>query len=181
MPAQENLLRYQIQTDATRALRLHRIPISKTYGDISAELGRGFGKMMLQLIISKPEMRHEYATVGFTVIVEFASLVDAIEAFRLVDSGGLGGYEDTGPVYVPELSTRPVPAKEYCGCMNCEDSRAAVVLEKAASIEKMKSDYDRASSHRSGLGTGSSSLGRGNPLRGNGSRHSAAGSYDQKN
>jgi len=174
-------MQYQIQMDATRAIRLHRIAITKSYSAISTELGLGFGKMMLQVIISKPEMRHQYAAVGYTVIVEFASLVDAIEAFRLVSSGELGGYEDSGPVFVPEVSTRPVPAKEYCGCMNCDDSRDADALQRAAYVEKMKSDYDSASSRRSGPGSVSSGLARGNSSRGDGSRHSAAGSYNVKN
>lgn len=135
--------------EATRAIKIHHIPISKTHKVVSDDLGHRLQRIIVMLILSKPQMRHEYEAVGQTCVIEFSSLLDAIEVFHWFMNDKISGYEGSKPQFVPEKTSRPIPGKPYCGCLNCVDARSRETRRKQKRDEELMAQYNRASTRAS--------------------------------
>lgn len=146
LPPQINLMKCHMGLEATRAIRICHIPIQKTLKQVRNELGEALQRMIVSVQLSKPEMAHLYEIEGQTCIVEFSTLIDAIEAYDVFHKEQVYGFENNKVEFVPELTTKPQPEKTYCGCLCCKDSREIREERDRKRMEKLRSDYSKASS-----------------------------------
>jgi len=158
LPPQIQLLKCHMALEATRAIKIHHIPFSKTLVEVRHELGEALQRMMVTVQLFKPDMPHLYDIEGKTAIIEFSTLIDAIEAYDLFKKDDVYGFENNEVEFVPELTTKPQPDKTYCGCLCCKYAREEKEENDRKRIEKLRSDYSNATSavnsnHTQGGGT----------------------------
>lgn len=161
LPPQPNLLQHHLATSATRAILLHRIPLEKSHKTVSMELSLRLGKMLISLYLVTPIQNYLKASHGRRAMLEFASLADAIEAHQMLREGLIAGYEDSEPEYVMEGSGKQSTEKEYCGCLGCEERRAARAEEKERKDRRAETEVAEASLRASARGESESVSARG--------------------
>jgi hypothetical protein len=120
---QEAILAINITMNATRALRLHRIPMHKTKQDVSEELGGGLEMMLIAVVLCTPHQRYLRASHGRQAVIEFASIKDAVEARDALQRGKVVDYEHSEPDFVLDPSESSGLEKRYCDCMGCKERR----------------------------------------------------------
>ncbi|KAI9741466.1 MAG: hypothetical protein M1818_004272 [Claussenomyces sp. TS43310] len=125
IPAQPNLIAQHIVNNATRTLRLHRIPLHKSKETLNEELGFRLGRLLIFFILVTPPQRYMQAQYGRQAIAEFASIGDALEARQALMEGKVAEFDDCAPEFTDDLSSHRAAAKSYCSCLGCEEQRRA--------------------------------------------------------
>ncbi|KFY03752.1 hypothetical protein O988_01263 [Pseudogymnoascus sp. VKM F-3808] len=150
LPAQSNLLKHSI-TDARRCILLSRIPKDKNHRTVSKELSDAFGTLLVRISLITPPQNYILQSEGRQALVEFANLQDAVQAYDDLNSGLIAGYENANPQYRTEPTEKRQSAKDYCGCLGCEEKRDDKAQEMEAKKQKrdeqMRDDDDGMSSY----------------------------------
>lgn len=132
--------------EATRAIRLRHIPIKKTLKQLRGELAETLQRVIVTVHLCKPDMKHLYDIEGQTCIIEFSTLIDAIEAYDLFRKDDIYGFENNEVEFIPEYTSRPTTEKTYCGCLCCHDARQRNHETHQKRVEKLRSELSKASS-----------------------------------
>lgn len=149
---------YHIGAAASRTLKIHNIPSTKSYKDVAVDLSKRLGKLILYMKFESPKGHLTLTTEGRSAIVEFASLADAIEAYLSLNSGLETGYENCKPEFTHERSEKPAFDKPYCDCLGCHERREKYEAKRAAKIQDLRAQRDnhlpsRGSVARAGSGS----------------------------
>jgi len=145
LPIHPNILTHHIASNATRCLRLHHLPSTKTKEEVSSELGRRLAMPLMTMILCPPKLAPfrsgrdgqavqdarldrdallgSEARLGRQAIVEFVSISDAICARKLLREGVIEEYEDCEPVFAGDPSARQGTERDYCSCAGCRYQR----------------------------------------------------------
>lgn len=145
LPTHPNILMHHIVSNATRCLRLHHLPTTKTKEEASSEIGRRLAMPLLTLILCPPKLDNfrsgrdgqsvrdsrlnrdaplgSEARMGRQAIVEFVSISDAIRAHTALAEGMIEEYEDCEPVFVMDPSQQQGTERDYCSCAGCKYQR----------------------------------------------------------
>lgn len=83
LPPQIKPIKCHVGLEATRATKIHHIPSSKTLIEVRHELDEAPRRMMVRVQLFNPDMPHLYDVEGKTCIINFSTLIDAIEAYDL--------------------------------------------------------------------------------------------------
>lgn len=150
---------YHVGAAASRTLKIHNIPSTRSYKDVAADLSNRLGKLILYMKFESPKGHLTLITEGRSAIIEFASLADAIEAYLSLNSGLETGYENSKPAFTRERSEKPAFDKPYCDCLGCHERREKYESTRAAKIQKFRAQRDNyLSSRGSAARTGSASV-----------------------
>ncbi|KFZ02856.1 hypothetical protein V502_11449 [Pseudogymnoascus sp. VKM F-4520 (FW-2644)] len=149
LPAQPNLLKHSI-TASRRCILLSHIPKEKSLRTVSQELSNSFGTILVRTSLITPEQNYILLSEGKQALIEFANLQDAIRAYDDLNAGLIAGYENANPQYRNEPSEKRVVAKDYCGCLGCDEKRDKKAREKEAKERKRneqmgEDEYDLSS------------------------------------
>lgn len=149
LPAQPNLLKHSI-TASRRCILLSHIPKEKSNRVVSQELSNSFGTILVRTSLITPEQNYILKSEGKQALIEFANLQDAIRAYNDLNAGLIAGYENANPRFRNEATEKRAAAKEYCGCLGCDEKRNKKTEEKEAKErrrnEQMREDeYDLSS------------------------------------
>ncbi len=127
---QPNIIKYSSQ-EASRCIAIYNISTTKTYKEVSQELGQRLGKLMLFMKMTSPKAyedrlkgRTAYIVStpqlwGYCLLIEkeFASLVDAVGAYQDFMDQSVTGYESANPEFWQEKSSIQASQKPYCPCL----------------------------------------------------------------
>lgn len=150
---------YHVGAAASRTLKIHNIPSTRSYKDVAADLSNRLDKLILYMKFGSPQGHLTLTTEGRSAIVEFASLADAIEAYLSLNSGLETGYENCKPEFTRERSEKPAFDKSYCDCLGCHERREKYEAKRAAKIQELRAQRDKhVSSRGSAARTGSESV-----------------------
>lgn len=150
---------YHVGAAASRTLKIHNIPSTRSYKDVAADLSNRLGKLILYMKFESPKGHLALTTKKRSAIVEFASLADAIEAYLSLKSGLETGYENCKPEFTRERSEKPAFDKPYCDCLGCHERREKYEATRAAKIQELRAQRDsHLSSRSSAARTGSESV-----------------------
>ncbi|KAI9793271.1 MAG: hypothetical protein M1816_000692 [Peltula sp. TS41687] len=120
VPIQKNIYMKVIGEEATRVLRISRIPLAKKKEEVAAEMKTLLGKILVNVALVRDPRRHIRETVGNQAIVEFASVRDAWDALVRFRDGDVRGYEGKAVAWLKDPCDRRAARSEACRCLNCE-------------------------------------------------------------
>lgn len=119
LPIQRGVFQAVVQKNATRVLRLGRIPMTTKREDLVARLRSSLGMILVNVALVKDQKRHIRELVGHSAILEFASIKDAHTALQSFRRGAVAGFV-TNPVgFLCDPCDRPAEKSRGCLCRNC--------------------------------------------------------------
>ena len=120
VPIQKNICIKVIGEEATRVLKIGRIPLDKKKEDIAEEMKLLLGKILVNVALVRDQRRLVREKYGNQVIVEFTSIKDAWEVLLKFRNGEVKGYEGKPVAWLRDPCDRRAAKSEVCKCLNCE-------------------------------------------------------------
>lgn len=122
LPIQRGIYQAVIDEDASRVLRLDRIPVTKKREELAQELQTQLGRPLVHVALIMEPRRHVRETVGNAATIEFLSVKDAYESLQRFRKGQVIGYESTPVTFSPDPCERMPRKSVLCNCRFCQRS-----------------------------------------------------------
>ncbi|KAI9718613.1 MAG: hypothetical protein M1812_004064 [Candelaria pacifica] len=118
-PAQNRILSGVMSEEARRVIMVNGIdPLTKKE-DLARDISFKLQKILVKVAVLTPSKKYVQKREGNMAVLEFASIKDAVEAFKLFKNRQVSDYTHLTVSWLRDSCDRAVTKRAYCHCLNC--------------------------------------------------------------